>query len=200
MSTGLHYTWLLFFRAHPVICSQVFAIQNVPLQQKKQRMEAQAFRLRMAAIPIPADGDGMLYALYGDPDNLEKGGHRYWLIMVQKNPYAAPKGLKCAQGKTINAGNWIVNARWLLCVSDDPNHKAYELMPVADPDPLCPCKQTTPHVHVRMSSFVTELGLKWAHYARARGGPDGAQARRSTGIFANDSHLAIMRYNFSNVA
>jgi hypothetical protein len=180
--------------------SQVFAIQNVPLQQKQQRMEAQAFRLRMAAIPIPADGDGMLYALYGDPDNLEKGGHRYWLIMVQKNPYAAPKGLKCAQGKTINAGNWIVNARWLLCVSDDPNHKAYELMPVADPDPRCPCKQITPHVHVRMSSFITELGLKWAHYARARGGPDGAQARRSTGIFANESHLAIMRYNFSNVA
>jgi hypothetical protein len=89
--------------------SQVFAILNVLLQQKQQRMEAQAFRMRMLACPIPADGDGMLYALYGDPDHLERGGHRYWLIMVQKNPYAAPKGLKCAQGKTINAGNWTSN-------------------------------------------------------------------------------------------
>ena len=162
--------------------------------------------MRMAQRLIPAESDGVLYALYGDPDNLERGGHPYWLIMVLRNPYTAPRGLKCAQGKTIAVNNWIVNARWLSCVSDDPNHKAYELLPItaavprpgvvapAVVDAVCLCGQVSPHVHVRMSSFITELGLTWGHYAEGRG------ERRSSGVLADESHLAIMRHNFSNVA
>jgi hypothetical protein len=160
----------------------------------------------MEQIQIPADGDGALYALYGDPRELEKGGHPYWLVAVQRNPYAAPKGLKCAQGHTINKGNWVVNARWYSCTSDDPNHKSYELLPVLpptppDPDqlpPVCICGQASPHVHVRMSSFVTEVGLEWAHYAMCR--PSGTgPLRPSTEVFSDASHLSVMRHNFSNV-
>ena len=181
------------------------AIANVPLQQKKQRLDTTSFRLAMERYPVPREGDGVLYALYGDPRELERGGHPYWLIAVTNNPYQAPKWLKCAQGNTIAMKNWIVNARWYSCTSDDPNHKAYELLPVRPtplpnghspnaPAPPCLCGQHHPHVHVRLSSFVTETGLEWARYQQGR-----TADRLSTGVFSDVGHLAVMRHNFSNV-
>ena len=192
--------------------STVHALANVPLQQKKQRLDTTAFRLSMEQCPIPRDSDGVpladgvLYALYGDPGELERGGHPYWLVAVQKNPYQAPRGLKCAQGNTIAIRNWIVNAQWYSCTSDDPNHKSYELLPVPPPaghppntpHPDCACGQRSPHVHVRLSSFVTEIGLDWARYQQSR--MSEGVARPSTGLFSDASHLAVMRHNFSNVA
>lgn len=194
---------------HTHSCSllQVNAIANVPLQQKKQRLDTTTFRLSMEKFPVPVDGDGVLYALYGDPRELERGGHPYWLIAVQRNAYKAPRGLKCAQGNTIAINNWIVNARWYSCTSNDPNHKAYELLPVPLPDshplnappPVCACGQQSPHVHVRLSSFVTEVGLEWARYLPGRYQEGGAASRPSTGVFSDHGHLAVMRHNFSNV-
>jgi len=184
-------------------CPQVNAIANVPTQQKKQRMDTTTFRLSMEQFPITRDGDGLLYALYGDPQELERGGHPYWLIAVLRNPYQAPRGLKCAQERTIAINNWIVNARWYSCTSTDPNHKAYTLLPVPStllphapnaPPPPCACGQESPHVHVRLSSFVTETGLEWARYQQGR-----TADRPSTGVFSDVSHLAVMRHNFSNV-
>jgi hypothetical protein len=174
--------------------------------KKKQMLDTTVFRMSMMERLVPESGDGVLYAVYGDPAQLERGGHPYWLVAVVKNPYAAPKGLKCAQGKTINKGNWIVNALWYACTSDDPNHKAYVLQPVPlppghDPDtplPTCSCGQVTHHVHVRLSSFVTELGLEWTRYQLGRQKDDGTK-RPSTGTFADSSHLSVMRHNFSNV-
>ena len=173
----------------------------MPTQQKKKRLDSTAFRLQMEAVPIPVDG-GLLYALYGDPNQLERGGHPYWLVSVRKNPYQAPQGLKDVQGKTIAIRNWVVDAVWYTCVSDDPNHKAYEMLlgvpckvgSCQSSDTLC---KKTPAcrgvIHVRLSSFVTEVGLEWAHYSCGR------QGTRDTGIFADASHLAVMRHNFSNV-
>jgi hypothetical protein len=185
--------------------SQVNAIANVTLQQKKQRLDTTSFRLAMEGYPVQREGDGVLYALYGDPQELERGGHPYWLIAVTRNPYQAPKGLKCAQGNTIAVKKWIVNARWYSCTSDDSNHKAYTLLsvppaplpqghaPNASPPP-CICGQESSHVHVRLSSFVTETGLEWARYQQGR-----TADRPSTGLFSDVGHLAVMRHNFSNV-
>jgi hypothetical protein len=156
----------------------VNAIANVPLQQQQKRLDTTAFRLQMEAVPVLADG--VLYALYGDPDQLEKGGHPYWLVSVRRNPYQAPQGLRDVQGKTINKGNWIVDALWYECTSEDPNHKAYHMLP-------------GDVIHVRLSSFVTEVGLEWVHYSPGR------QGTRATGIFSDASHLRVMRHNFSNV-
>ena len=151
---------------------------NVPMQQKRKRMDMAAFRLQMQAIPVPG-GRGVLYALYGDPQQLERGGHPYWLVSVTKNPYQAPPGLKDVQGKTINKGNWITDAVWYTCTSDDPNHKAYEML--------------QGEVYIRLSSFVTEVGLEWAHYSSGR------QGTVDTSVFSDASHLVVMRHNFSNV-
>ena len=146
----------------------------------------------MEQFPITRDGDGLLYALYGDPQELERGGYPYWLIAVLRNPYQAPRGLKCAQERTIAINNWIVNARWHSCTSTDPNHKAYTLLPVPStllphapnaPPPPCACGQESPHVHVRLSSFVTETGLEWARYQQGR-----TADRPSTGVFSDVSH------------
>ena len=98
-------------------------------------------------------------------------------MLVLRLPYAAPKGLKDALGKTITAGHYIIDVRWYACTSDDSNHKAYRLL-------------EGENVHLKMSGLVTEVGLEWAHYS----------PRQATGVLSDGSHLALMRHNYSNVA
>ena len=47
-----------------------------------------------------------------------------------------------------------------------------------------------PTVHLKISAFVTEVGLEWVHYS----------PRLNTGVFSDASHLKVMQHNFSNVA
>ena len=64
--------------------------------------------------------------------------------------------------------------------SDDPSHKAYERL--------------TEKVNLKLGCFVTEVGLKWSHFSEVRG------QRAASGVLHDESHMAIMRHNFSNVA
>ena len=154
-------------------------IANVPLQQQKKRLDYTVFRLQMLQCPqYNADTpEKSLFAAYADPKKLERGGHPYWLVLCTKLPYAAPKGLKDSLGKKITAGHYIIDVQWYECTSDDPNHKAYRLLTEGGT------------VHIKISALVTEVGLTWAHYS----------PRFSTGVLSDESHLSIMRHNFSNV-
>jgi len=157
----------------------VHALVNVPLQQKKQRLDSTVFRLQMLQCPTfnSEQPEKSLFAAYADPRHIEKGGHKYWLVLCMRLPYLAPKGLKDALGKTITAGHYIVDVRWYECTSDDPNHKAYRLLEGGI-------------VHLKMSALITEVGLEWAHYS----------PRLATGVLSDGSHLALMQHNYSNVA
>jgi len=168
----------------------VNAIANVPMQQLKQRMNTELFRAQMLQQPPVA-----LYAVYADPRRLEAGQHPYWLVETTRHPYAAPRGLKDVQGATITIGTYIVDVYWFKCTSNDPNHKAYKKLDVLEPtseernanekDVDASCSV----VHLKMKAFITETCLEWAHFS----------PRLGTGVFADESHLRLMRHNFSNV-
>mmetsp|Transcript_38432 Transcript_38432/g.63664 ORF Transcript_38432/g.63664 Transcript_38432/m.63664 type:complete len:696 (+) Transcript_38432:3650-5737(+) len=165
-------------------------IANVPLQQQKQRMKTELFRAQMLLQPPIA-----LYAVYADPRRLEAGQHPYWLVETRCHPYAAPRGLKDAYSITITVGTYIVDVNWFQCTSNDPNHKAYKKLDVLEPtseernanekDVDASCSV----VHLKMKAFITETCLEWAHFS----------PRLGTGVFADESHLRLMRHNFSNV-
>ena len=146
-------------------------IANVPMQQQKQHLDVKIFRLQMCDCPPES-----LYAVYADPKQLEAGRHPYWLVESTCHPYKAPRGLKDPWDQTIAVDTWIVDVHWFECTSEDPNHKAYR-------------KLLGAATHLTMKAFVTERGLKWAHYS----------PRLNTGVFSDESHLCVMRHNFSNI-
>ena len=146
-------------------------IANVPLQQQKQRLDVRIFRLQMAECEPVAT-----YAVYADPKNLDTGKHPYWLIETVGHPYSAPHGLKDAWFQTIRVGTWIVDIQWFQCTSEDPNHKSYKKLDGAP-------------THLPMKAFITEKALEWAHFS----------PRLGTGVLSDESHMKLMRHNFSNV-
>ena len=132
------------------------------------------------------------------PPRLEAGQHPYWLVESTRHPYRAPKGLKDATGTTIPQGVWVVSVHWYICTSEDPNHKAYRKLveesavQAAEREAADAAQPNAPPsfvAHLKMSAFVTEVDIQWAHYS----------SRLGTGVLSDDSHLRLMRHNYSNV-
>ena len=120
-----------------------------------------------------------LYAVFGS--FFERGGRPYWLLWSKSLPYQAPKApnnLKTDDGATIRGGTWIVDAYWLKSTSDTLERRSYEWETAG---------QDVPVSHVPICSLVQEPDLEFDR--------EGMHAR----ILGDESHLKIMRHNFSNV-
>ena len=78
-------------------------------------------------------------------------------------------------GSTIRTGQWLVAAQWYSSTSDAKGRKSYKLLPEI--------------VHVPVASLVQEHGLEWHREGRSGG----------ESILSQQSHLALISHNFSNV-
>ena len=79
-------------------------------------------------------------------------------------------------GRTIACNQWYIEAQWYLSTSDDQGRKSYKLEPEI--------------VYIPVGSLVQEHGLSWEREGRGVNGES---------ILSNNSHLALMSHNFSNV-
>ena len=78
-------------------------------------------------------------------------------------------------GSTIRTGQWAVEAQWYSSTSDDQGRKSYKLL--------------SNTVHVPIVAVIQEAGLEWQHEGRSGG----------ESILSQQSHLALMSHNYSNV-
>ena len=116
-----------------------------------------------------------LYAVFGS--YAELGGRPYWLLWCIKAPYQAPKApdnLKFQDGSTIRGGTWVIDAYFFESTSASQDRKSYKL-------------RSDQVVHVAVESVIQEAGLEFDR--------EGMHDR----ILGDESHLKIMRHNFSNV-
>jgi hypothetical protein len=111
-----------------------------------------------------------LYAVYGS--YYERGGQPYWLLWCRKAPYKAMPGLKYPDGSAIRTGTWIIKAYWFAATSE--SRRSYKLL---DDQEVC----------VKVESLIQEHGLRFDREAM------------HDRILSAASHLALMRYNYSNV-
>ena len=79
-------------------------------------------------------------------------------------------------GITIRTNQYYVEAQWYLSTSDDQARKSYKLLPES--------------VSIPIGSIIQEQGLTWQHEGRSGG----------ESILSQESHLALIGHNYSNLA
>ena len=114
-----------------------------------------------------------LYAAYASYRE-EQGGRAYWLLKTKGKAEQAKKAIKVEGGAAIRAKQWYIKAQWYLSTSNNQSVKHYELLD----DIVC----------VPLSAIIQEHGLKWARESRDKS------------YLSQESHLALMAHNYSNVA
>ena len=115
---------------------------------------------------------GGLYAAFAS--FRERGDRAYWLL-IAKSEAKTGETIKVPGGRTIAKNAWFIEAQWYECTSDDQGRKSYKLL-----DELA---------HVPIGSLVQEDELTWQHEGRSGG----------HSILSQESHLALMSHNYSNV-
>ena len=115
---------------------------------------------------------GGLYAAFAS--YAERGERKYWLLQA-KSKGRTGETIKVPGGRTIACNQWFIEAYWYLSTSDDQGRKSYKIWPEL--------------AHLPVASLVQEHGLEWQHEGRNGG----------DSILAEQSHLALMSHNFSNV-
>ena len=105
----------------------------------------------------------------------ERGDRSYWLLLTKSVAKQAKGPIKVAGGSTIRTGQWVVEAQWYNSTSGAQGRKSYKLVPEC--------------VHVPIASIVQEHSLEWQHEGRSGG----------EGILSQQSHLALISHNYSNV-
>ena len=138
----------------------------------KQRQD-QLLATKAFASLIKADG---LYAVFAS--YRERGNRDYWLFRSKDVAKQAKGPIKIAGGTTIRTKQWYVEGHWYLSTSDEQGRKSYKLLE----DEL---------VSVPVASFVQEQGLEWQREGRS--GSEGQS------LLSKESHLALVRHNYSNV-
>ena len=116
---------------------------------------------------------GQLYAAFAS--HAERGERKYWLLLA-KSEGQTGQTIKVPGGRTIAKNQWFIEAQWYLSTSDNQDRKSYRLLPEL--------------AHIPIGSLVQEHGLRWEREGRGREGKS---------ILSQESHLALMSHNYSNV-
>ena len=78
-------------------------------------------------------------------------------------------------GRSIAKNAWIVEAQWYQSTSDDQGRKSYRLLEGL--------------AYVPIGTIIQEAELEWKREGRSGG----------ESILSRESHLSLMRHNYSNV-